>query len=101
MSSFIDVDYREFEKAASAVEDYVDRQKQKMSQANQEVASLGAGWQGRDFEQLQSKWNELDNTGSTAVNLQKSLEDYARVLRYVADQYKKAQKKAIDRVNSL
>ncbi|MFC4802220.1 WXG100 family type VII secretion target [Neobacillus sp. GCM10023253] len=101
MSSFIDVDYREFEKAASAVEDYVDRQKQKMSQANQDVASLGAGWQGQDFERLQSKWNELDNTGSTAVNLQKSLKDYADVLRYVADQYKKAQKKAIDRVNSL
>lgn len=101
MSSFIDVDYREFEKAADAVEDYIAKQKQKMNQANQEVTKLGAGWQGNDFQQFQSKWNELDDGSSTAGALQKTLEDYAETLRYVGDQYKNAQKKALDLVNSL
>jgi WXG100 family type VII secretion target len=101
LSSFIDVDYTEFEQAASALEDYVAKQKQKMSAANQAVATLGAGWQGQDFQTFQTKWNELDDASSTATALKKSLEDYAETLRYVADQYKRAQKNAIDRANSL
>lgn len=101
MSFFIDVNYNEFETAASAVDDYVAKQKQKMKLASQEVTKLGASWQGKDFQQFQSKWNEVDDGSSTAGNLQKSLEDYAEALRYVADQYKKAQKKAIDKANSL
>jgi len=101
MSSFIDVNYSEFEKAASAVERYVEKQKRAMSTANQVVTSLGASWEGQDFQQFQSKWNELDDHDSTAGALQKSLEDYTKTLRYVKDQYKNAQKKAIDMANSL
>nr|WP_263324552.1 WXG100 family type VII secretion target [Neobacillus sp. Marseille-Q6967] len=101
MSFFIDVNYNEFETAASAVDDYVAKQKQKMNLANQEVTKLGASWQGKDYQQFQSKWNEVDDGSSTAGSLQKSLEDYADTLRYAADQYKKAQKKAIDKANSL
>lgn len=101
MGFFLDVNYLEFEKAASAVEDYITKQKQKMAMANQEIASLSANWQGEDFSQLKMKWNELDDSSSTAGSLQKNLKDYAETLRYVAAQYKKAQKRAIDRVNSL
>jgi len=101
MSPFIDVDYTEFEHTASAMEDYVSKQKQKMTAGNQAVSTLGAGWQGEDFQTFQSKWNELDDSSATAGILKKSLEDYAEMLRYVAEQYKNAQKKAIDRANSL
>jgi uncharacterized protein YukE len=101
MSSFIDVDYTEFEKAASAVEEYLIKQKQKMADGNQTIITLGTSWQGDDYNQLESKWNEMDDSSSTAGSLQKSLNNYAEMLRYVADQYKNAQKKAIDRANSL
>lgn len=101
MNFFIEVDYTEFERAADAVEDYAASQKQKMTMAGQEVTKLGASWQGKDFQQFQAKWNQIDDRSSTAGALQQSLEDYAKALRYAADQYKKAQKKAIDKANSL
>ncbi|WP_462410825.1 WXG100 family type VII secretion target [Neobacillus sp. Marseille-QA0830] len=101
MSPFINVNYTEFEKAATAVDSYVNKQKDKMNHANQVVAELGASWQGKDYQAFKASWNELDDAKSTAGNMKKAMEDYADTLRYVADQYKKAQKVAIDRANSL
>lgn len=101
MGSFIEVVYTEFEKAAIDVDNYVAKIKQKMAAANNEVATLSGSWKGVDFQQFQSKWNELDDNGSTTWNMQKSLGNYAETLRYVAEQYKNAQKNAINRANSL
>ncbi|MGY3715152.1 WXG100 family type VII secretion target [Sutcliffiella cohnii] len=101
MSYFIEVKYTEFEVAATAIDTYVSRQKQKMSLATQEVHSLSSGWKGKDFEQYRTKWQTLEDRDSTTYTLQKSLEDYAKTLRHVGDLYKNAQKKAIERANRL
>jgi WXG100 family type VII secretion target len=101
MCPFIEVNYTEFEKAASAVDRYINRQKSRMDEANQVIAGLGSSWKGQDYQAFQTKWNEMDDSKSTADGVIKELEDYAKTLRYVADQYKRAQKEAIDWANSL
>jgi Uncharacterized protein conserved in bacteria len=101
MSVYIEVDVREFERAASAVEQYIDRQKAMLRSANQTVAGLVAGWRGEDYRQFQSKWQELEERDSTHSQLQKSLEDYAHTLRSTAELYKKAQQNALNRAGSL
>ncbi|CEG28515.1 WXG100 family type VII secretion target [Bacillus sp. B-jedd] len=101
MSSFIKVNYNEFESSADAIETYISRQKANMEKAAREVSVLGGSWKGKDFESFKTKWSEMDGSGSTADNFAKSLESYAKVLRHAAKQYKEAQKVAINRANSL
>ncbi|RHW42731.1 hypothetical protein D1B31_03865 [Neobacillus notoginsengisoli] len=101
MSSFIKVNYNEFDKAADAIETYITRQKTNMEKATREVNVLAGSWKGKDYQSFKVKWNELAGAGSTADSFAKSLESYAKVLRYAATQYKEAQKKAINRANSL
>lgn len=99
--AFIEVNYIYFTNAAAYVEQYVSRQKEKMGQATETVNSLRSSWSGEDSEAFVSKWNEIDDRSSTASQLEQSLEDYAEVLKYAADQYKEAQKKAIGLANRL
>ncbi|WP_043932156.1 hypothetical protein [Bacillus sp. EB01] len=101
MSSYIKVNYNEFERAANTIDSYISRQKKNMSLASHEVHSMGAAWKGEDYQSFLLKWNKLDDSDSTTYAFMKSLESYAEVLRYSAAQYKEAQSKAIQKANSL
>ena len=99
--AYIKVDHSQFEAAASAVDSYVRVLKNKMSSAQGEVNALSASWQGADFSQFRSEFDRVDNSDSTHAQLIKSLESYAKYLRYAAEKYKGAQARAVNLANNL
>lgn len=99
--AYIKVDYSKFETAASAIDTYIKQLKTKMSQADKEVLTLATNWQGGDSTQFKTQWKKVTSNDSTYAQLIKSLESYAKYLRYAAKQYKDAQVKAVNRANGL
>ena len=95
MTYYIRVDHSKFESAASAIETYVAKMKNKMSVAEGEINNLAAAWQGSDFSQFRVQWD------STYADMKKSFETYANFLRDTANRYKNAQANAINRANAL
>jgi uncharacterized protein YukE len=98
---FIEVNHLHFDWAAKEIDSYVESYKQRMGEAGGQVTNLKANWIGQDSDEFMSKWNEIDDPSSTSKQTEKALEEYAETLRFVGDQYKKAQKKAIDLANRL
>lgn len=99
--SYIKVDHSKFEAAASATEKYVDLLKKSMNNVQGEVTTLSSSWQGSDFVQFKTEFDKVDNEDSTHVQMLKSLESYAKYLRYAANKYKDAQARAVNRANGL
>lgn len=99
--AYIKVDHSKFEAAASAIDTYVSNARKKMNNANGYVNDLSAGWQGDDFSQFKAQWDKVTNNDSTYTQMIKSLESYAKFLRFAASKYKDAQANAINRANSL
>ncbi len=99
--AYIKVNHSKFEAAATEVEDYVDTLKSKMRSANGEIDTLASTWQGSDFTQFKTEWNKVDDGDSTHTQMVKSLESYAKFLRYAASKYKEAQIKAVNKANGL
>lgn len=97
----IKVDHSQFEKAASAIETYINNHKTSMNSIDQSVNSLGSSWQGNDYNQLRKEWQEIKGSGSTSDKMLKSLDNYADFLRFAANKYKSAQANAINRANNL
>lgn len=98
---YIKVDHSKFEAAATAVDNYVALMKNKMRGAQDEVTELSSSWQGSDYTQFKAKFDSVDNNDSTHTQMVKSLESYAKYLRYAANKYKDAQAKAVNRANDL
>lgn len=101
MSHFIKVNHSNFETAAGAIDTYISRHKKNMAAADKEVQILDATWQGKDSKQFQQQWNRINNNDSTSKNMTKSLENYAKFLRFAASQYKEAQSRAVNSANWL
>ena len=99
--AYIKVDYSYFEKAASAIDTYVSSMKNKMRSAGSEVTTLSANWQGSDFTQFKAQWDKVTNNDSTYSQMIKSLESYAKYLRFAAQKYKSAQSMAVRNANNL
>ena len=97
----ISVNYDHFDKTAKTIETYIELQKTKMKSATQEAINLGTVWQGKDYNQFLKEWNQLDDSDSTTITFQKSLQSYADLLRYTGSEYKKAQQIAIDLANKI
>lgn len=97
----IKVDHSQFEKAASSIESYITKHKNKMKSIEQSVASLGTSWQGEDYNQLKKECQQMSASGSTSDKMIKSLDNYADFLRFAANKYKSAQANAINRANKL
>ncbi len=99
--AYIKVDHSKFEKAATEVDNYVNLMKDKMKNAQGEVTTLSASWQGSDFNQFRQEFNKLDDGDSVHTQMVKSLESYSKYLRYAANKYKEVQSKAVNRANGL
>lgn len=97
----IKVDHSQFEKAAFAIENYITKHKNNMQAINQSVDSLSSFWQGNDYNQLKTEWQQINACDSTSEKMLKSLDNYADFLRFAANKYKTAQANAINRANNL
>ena len=100
--AYLKVDHSEFEKTASAIDDYVELLRRKVNvEANSEIERLSASWQGDDNIQFKTQWDKVTDRDSTHYKMMKTLESYAEFLRLAAKKYKDAQTKAINRANGL
>lgn len=99
--AYIKVNHSKLESVASSVDNYVKLMKDKMKIAKSEVTSLSSGWQGKDYTWFKSQWDKVTNNDSTYFQMIKSLESYAKYLRYATNKYKEAQSKAVNRANGL
>lgn len=97
----IKVDHSQFEKAASAIETYITKHKNNMQTINQSINALGSSWQGSDYSQLKTEWQQINASDSTSGKMLQSLDNYADFLRFAANKYKSAQANAINRANNL
>ena len=97
----IKVDHSQFERTASVIDTYIRNHKNKMNSIDDSIAALGTTWQGSDYDQLQTEWQQIKGTDSTSDKMLKSLDGYADFLRFAANKYKSAQANAINRANNL
>lgn len=97
----IEVDYSYLEKAAKAVDEYVDNHRNKMKNMTDSLIGLNTTWQGDDYQQVLNEWNEINAGDSTSEIMIGDLKDYAVFLRYSATRYKKAQTTAVNKAYNL
>lgn len=97
----IKVDHNQFERAASAIDTYITYMKSNMKRAGSDVVTLSNTWRGKDNIQFRTQWSTVTAKDSTYDQMIKTLESYARYLRYADVQYKTAQNAAINRANGL
>ena len=97
----IKVNCRKVTDAAGQIDAYVTRVDRHMREINSTVETLGADWQGADYQQLTKEWSEIKAPGSTTDHMKQSLTNYADGLRAAARLYQEAQTRAINRANAL
>lgn len=95
------VDYSKFSKVAASLEQYTDFQKTHMAKATTQVQLLNKTWKGADYDAYASAWSTLEQNDSVTKAFEKSLDNYAKVLKATANEYKKAQQKALDLANKI
>ena len=98
---FINVDRDRLYRAAAAIDNYINRHKGEMLNANNEINTLAGAWQGSDFNQFRSGWSRVTEKDSTSDKMITSLENYAKFLRFASGKYKVAQTNAIFRANGI
>jgi len=99
--AYIKVDHSRFEATANAMDTYVSSHKSHMNKANTEITDLSKAWQGADYNQFKSKWNQVMGKNSISQKMISAMEDYAKFLRFSANTYKQAQANAVNGVNSI
>ena len=97
----ISVDYSKFTKVANSLEQYTFAQNQQMSKATMQVQQLNQSWKGADYNAFKTAWVSIEQNDSVTKAFEKSLTNYASVLKATANEYKTAQQTAIDLANKI
>lgn len=95
------VDTAKLDKAASAIDTYINNHKKKMKYIDNEVSSLCASWSGKDYTQFYKEWHQINAKDSVSGKMITALNNYADFLRFSENEYRSAQSKAVNRSNSL
>lgn len=99
---YIEINHSNLKNSAKAIEDYISLMKNELSHTTDKVNSLtNNNWKYDDAKEFNTKW--LGNNESTSVTslMKASLSNYSKKLYYAESEYKKAQRNAINRANSL
>lgn len=99
--AYIKVDHSKFSVASKSIKNYISKTKKNMSAANNDMAQLRAGFEGKDYDVFNDRWQQVDGKDSVYNKMIKSLDNYADFLDFAADKYKKAQTNAVNRANAL
>lgn len=94
----IKVDHSKFEKTAKAIEEYKKLVHDKTMQMDLTIKQVGLAFGGKDGVEFIKQWNQLLAKDSAYDKMLKLLQSYADFLRYAAQEYKAAQRRAIDRI---
>lgn len=99
--AYIKADIIQFNQTADSIDEYIRKTENHMKSIDSTIASLGAAWQGDDYNQTCKEWNEINSKGSTTDKMLISLKNYANAIRKSGNKYKSAQSRAINRANIL
>lgn len=99
--AYINVDCAKIRSAADKIDGYITKFDKNMKMIDTDISSLNSQWSGEDFLQLKLQWEEIESKGSTSDNMRSALKAYAASVRSAADKYGEAQKRAINRANTL
>ncbi len=99
--AYIKINHKKLESTAESIDKYVSFAKKKMKVAESEVLGLTSSWQGKDSDAFYTQFNKLNDGDSTYKKMNKSMEAYAKFLRYSAKEYQRAQEDAVNRANWL
>ena len=97
----IEADRAKLTEAAASVESFLTRMKNCMDRSGREVQALSASWEGGDFTRFFMEWERVSAPGSVFSEWQKTLENYAALLRFAEEKYRKAQQDAVNRADAL
>lgn len=97
----IHVDYRKLDRAADAIDRYIEKHKNRMNSANNAVEELGNSWSGDDYNATLRLWRKGKENGSPSEKMIRSLKNYSDFLRDTSKKYKDAQSRAVERANRL
>lgn len=99
--SYIKVNHKKISATADKVDDYISSVERNMTKADGEMELLKNQWDGSDYLQVKSKWNDINSTESTTERMKKALSGYANLMREASRMYKDAQARAVNRANTL
>ena len=99
--AYIKTDPGRLDKTADAVYTYIQRHGSHMQKAEDTVIQLQSAWQGSDYEQMLTEWQQLRGKGSTSAQMLRELEAYAKSLQFAARKYREAQSTALTLSNRL
>ena len=99
--AYIKVNHQKMLDTANQVDTYIAQLEKHMETIDGAVLSLGTEWQGEDYRQVKTEWNEINSSGSTTDKMKTTLKSYAGSIREASKLYKEAQARAINRANVL
>ena len=97
----IEADRAKLTEAAASVEYFLKMMKSCLDQSGREVQALSSFWEGGDFARFFTEWGKVSAPGSVCAEWRKALENYAALLRFAEEKYRKAQQDAVNRADAL
>ena len=99
---YIEIDHSNLKNSAKTIEDYVSLMTKELISTTNEVNSLTSNaWKYDDAKEFNRKWLSNSDPISVTSLMKTSLNNYSKKLYYAESEYKKAQRNAINRANSL
>lgn len=95
--SYIKVNHAKLETAAKKIDDSIGRQRNHLKSADDHVKNMKQIYDGEDYNAFLVQWLRVNAKNSTVDNVTKGVEGFADMLRYAANEYKKAQTNSINK----
>ena len=99
--AYIKVDHGRLERAAAAADECVGTVRSRMNSIDSGITYLGSSWSGKDYDSVRSEWREMSSDSSTTGNMLRAIDGYADSIRAASRKYREAQRRAINRANTL
>lgn len=94
------VNHAKLAHAAGSVDSYIDTLNNRMHKMDVVMNALKVGWEGKDYDQLLIKWEEMRSKKSITAKYISELSSYSEALQDARKKYINAQARAINRAAS-
>ncbi len=98
---YIYVDITSLERSASEIGVFLNNYRKYFGGMDDTMNSLRTSWVSDDYTKFMQQWRIFYSGNSIGVGMRREFSNYKEYLEYAAQQYKKCQSNAYDRVNKL
>lgn len=99
--AYVKVNYTNLKQVSRNVDGYATTYKNGIKKVTAVAESLGAQWEGPDYDQWLKECNVIDDVGSVSHKLILYLKNYSSAMMEAANGYKKMQLRALNRSQTL